>query len=310
MPYASHRALGMAVMDVMHFLRTHALDAVIAGELALTGPHSAGLSKEIAGRSGGGGAQVKLSTLPSHAEFKRRVPDERRARYAPSADPKESVAAFVRTRQGFVGDPSLELFTRASRVMREHYPVAPYEEALRAEAISKAEPLELHVRGELAIAISSKAVREFVPILLVREEGLWRVDLVETFKNFGFDREGRYWIDNTATPYAVFFPDQHPRHDPSLTPLDLAGEPVEAAIERLEKSDAPRDRFLLAEILMRNCFVSAEARGVPRHGGSGGSRGRAIGAGACEPARLAARADRRGRARHSGISASPHVGSE
>src|SRR5262249_36637765 len=37
-PYASHRAAGMAVMDVVHFLRDRALDAVTAGDLALAPP--------------------------------------------------------------------------------------------------------------------------------------------------------------------------------------------------------------------------------------------------------------------------------
>jgi len=258
-PYASHRALGMAVMDALHFLRTHALDAMIAGELELTAQPSPGLSKEIAGRSGGGGAQVQLSSVPSHSEFKRRVPDELRARYAPSTEPRESLASFVRVQRDLAGDPSLELFTRASRVMRDRYPAAPYEEALRAEATSEAWPLELRVRGDYAAAVSSRPVREFVPILMTREEGLWRVDLVETFKNLRFDRQGQYRLDNGATPYASFFPDARPARDPSLAPIDLTGEPLEAAIERLERSQAPSDRFRLAEILMRNCFVSAEA---------------------------------------------------
>jgi tetratricopeptide (TPR) repeat protein len=258
-PYASHRALGMAVMDVLHFLRTRALDAMIAGELELTGRPSPGLSKEIAGRSGGGGAQVLLSELPSHGELERRVPDERRARYAPSADPAESLAAFARAQRDLAGDPSLELFTRASRVMRARYPVAPYEEAVRAQALAAAWPLELRVQGDYAAAVSPRPVREFVPILMTREEGLWRVDLVETFKNLRFDREGHYRLDNSATPYAPLFPDERPRHDASLAPIDLNGEPLETAIERLERSQAAEDRFLLAEILMRNCFVSAEA---------------------------------------------------
>lgn len=258
-PYASHRAAGMAVMDVVHFLRTRALDAAAAGEISLTSARAAALADELAERSGGAGAQVLLPDAPSHVEFKRRVPDERRSRYAPSADPQESVAAFKRVQRDLAGDATLELFTEASRVMRARSPLAPYEEALRARATERAEPLALAVAGDYAAAVASVPTAEFVPILLVREQGLWRVDLVETYKLFRFDRAGHYRLVTAATPYAALFPEQHPPRDASLLPVDLAGEPVAAVIARLERSQAIADRFQLAEILLRNCFLSAEA---------------------------------------------------
>jgi tetratricopeptide (TPR) repeat protein len=217
------------------------------------------LSQLLAGRSGGAGAQVALPDAPSHTEFKRRVPDERRARYAPSADPLESAAAFQRTRTDLVGDPTLELFTEGSRVMRARYPVAPYEEWLRADGFERSRPHELLVRGDRAFLGSKSPARDFVPILMVREEGLWRIDLVETFKNFFFDQHGRMQLVNLANPYAVFVPEAKARRDESLAPLDLGGESIEAAIARLEPSTLAGDRFQLAEILMRNCFVFAEA---------------------------------------------------
>ena len=260
-PYASHHATGMAVMDVLHFLRNRALDGVASGELQLAGAlrEPDHLSRLLIGHSGGAGAQVVVPEMPSHTEFKRRVPDARRALYAPSQDPMESVAALERTRADLVGDPTLELFTAGSRVMRERYPVAPYEDRLRAEAMQRAEPLELQVHGDLAFVSSRHPVRDFVPVLLVREQGLWRVDLVETFKYFRFDGEGNFRLDNRATPYAVFVPEARAYYDDSLAPIDLEGEPLEAALARLERSNDPESRFQLAELLMRNCFVSAEA---------------------------------------------------
>jgi tetratricopeptide (TPR) repeat protein len=260
-PYASHRAAGMAVMDVLHFLRNVLLEAVAAGELALAPELREGdaLERLLAGRSGGAGAQVALPELPSHTEYKARVPDARRARYAPSADPLESALALQRTRRELVGDPTLELFTEGSRVMRERYPVAPYEELLRADAFDRAAPLAVQTRGDLAFVGTGRRVRDFVPVLLVREAGLWRVDLVATFQHFRFDDEGMYVLDNAATPYAAFVPGATTYRDASVEPLDLGDEPLAAAIARLERSSAPADRFRLAEILLRNCFVSAEA---------------------------------------------------
>jgi tetratricopeptide (TPR) repeat protein len=258
-PYASHRAAGMAVMDVVHFLRNRLLDAAAAGELSL-GPalRTDALSQLLAARSGGAGAQVELPEVPSHAERKRRVPDELRARYAPSADPLESAEAFQRVRRDLVGDPTLELFTEGTRVMRARYPVAPYEELLRVDAFERAHPLRVQVRGDRAFVDTEKPARDFIPILLVREQGLWRIDLVETFKNFFFDEQGMFRLVNLANPYAVFLPGVWARTDDTLTPLPLP-EPLEDAIARLETSAAAGDRYRLAELLMRNCFLFAEA---------------------------------------------------
>ncbi len=259
-PYVSHRAAGMAVMDVVHFLRDRMLDAAAAGALDLSEvPKTDRLEVLLASRSGGGGAQVTLPALPSHTEFKRRVPDAERARYAPSADPLETAEALQRVRRDMAGDPTLELFTAGSRVMRARYPVAPYEEQLRASAFERSRPLELQVRGDLAFLGSKTPARDFVPVLMVRQDGLWRVDLAETLKNFFFDELGRYVLVNLATPYARFLPGVQARTEEGLDPVDLGGESLEAAIARLEGSPLPADRFQLAEILMRNCFVAAEA---------------------------------------------------
>jgi tetratricopeptide (TPR) repeat protein len=130
---------------------------------------------------------------------------------------------------------------------------------LRVDAIERSRPLELQVRGERAFVGSKTPARDFVPTLLVREGGLWRVDLVETFKSFFFDQDGTYRLMNLASPYAVFLPEAWARTDETLGPLDLGDEPLEAAIARLEASSLPDDRFRLAELLMRNVFLFAEA---------------------------------------------------
>ena len=217
------------------------------------------LEKLLTAHSGGAGAQVALPSLPSHTEFKARVPDEQRARYAPSDDPRESAAALHRSQRDLVGDPTLELFTEGSRVMRARYPVAPYEEILRADATERSEPLELQVRGDRAFLDSRNPARDFVPILLVREGGLWRVDLVETFKSFFFDGEGAYWLVNLASPYAGFTRAVLNRSE-DLSPLDL-GDRIDRVGDCAARALATARAIASgsAEILMRNCFVSAEA---------------------------------------------------
>ena len=84
----------------------------------------------------------------------------------------------------------LELFTEGSRLMRAHYPLARFEELQRFNAIAASQPLELSESGDHAVATSRHPAQGFVPILLHREGGLWRIDLVETWKNLFFDSDG------------------------------------------------------------------------------------------------------------------------
>ena len=86
--------------------------------------------------------------------------------------------------------------------MRAHYPLARFEELQRLQRIESSQPLELLERGDYAVATSRQPAAGFVPILLHREHGLWRVDLVETWKNLFFDADGNYFLRNSNTPYA------------------------------------------------------------------------------------------------------------
>jgi len=179
-PYASYASAGMAVMDVLHYLRDQvylaaALGNIQFGEDFRRRPRFVEIERFV---SGGAGAKTTLSSLPIDADLKRPVPAARRRRYAPSADVKESVAAFMRATADLAGDPSLELFTEGSRLMRKQYPLAPFEELQRAERFDHSMPLEYRVNGDYAVATSLRPVTGFVPILLHRQDGLWRVDLV------------------------------------------------------------------------------------------------------------------------------------
>jgi hypothetical protein len=251
----------MAVMDVVHLMRDAALDAVARGELALppalaTAP---GTRDALAGRSGGGGAQVRLDSVPPAETWKRPVPEARRALYAPSPDPRESAEAYRRVLRDEVGDPSLALFTPASRVMRARSPMAPFEERTRLAALERAGALRLAVQGDYAVLRGARPIRGLVPILLHREEGLWRVDLVETFKNCFFASDGTYVLWNGSAPYAFAFEGARPpRHD-DLSPIPLGAESLEDALARLASDDTAEGRFQLAELTYRNVWLVPEA---------------------------------------------------
>ena len=203
-PYASYGVAGMAVMDVLHYLRDHVYLSAALGRLSLPEDlrNTRAYQEYEQYVSGGAGARTSLASTPSDLDLKKAVPPERRARYAPAGEVQDSVEAFMRASADLAGDPTLELFTEGSRLLRSYYPLAPFEEARRLERLQASAPLQYIVQGDYAVATSKRPAQGFVPVLLHREDGLWRIDLVETWKNLFFDADGNYFLRNSNTPYA------------------------------------------------------------------------------------------------------------
>ena len=260
-PYTSYAIAGMAVMDVLHYLRDQVYVSAALGNLALDEEFRSKAAYLEYERflSGGAGARTAISDEPMDADLKRPVPAARRARYAPSPKVEESVAAFLRATAELAGDPTLELFTEGSRLLRAHYPVARFEELLRFERIEASGPLEILRDGDYAIATSKRPVTGFVPILLHREQGLWRVDHVETWKNLFFDNEGNYILRNSNTPYAFGLKQFGAGRRYDITPLQLGTHSIAQALAALKDRKDPLSVLRRAEIWLRNVFVFPEA---------------------------------------------------
>lgn len=260
-PYVSYASAGMAAMDVLHYLRDQVYLAAALGDLDLDERFRSKPAYLEYRRfaSGGAGARTALSGVPIDADLKRAVPADRRARYAPSAQAEGSVAAFLRATAQLAGDPTLELFTEGSRLMRAHYPLARFEELQRFERIDASGPLEIVQRGEYAVASSRKPVTGFVPILLHREQGLWRVDLVETWKNLFFDPEGNYLLRNSNTPYAFGLTQFGSGRHYEIAPLPLGASSLAEELAALERREDPLSALRRAELWLRNAFVFPKA---------------------------------------------------
>ena len=260
-PYASYAIAGMAVMDVLHYLRDQVYLSAALGDIQLGEEFRTGRSYDEYARfiSGGAGARTALSALPMDADLKRPVPAEKRARFAPSADIKESVAAFLRATSDLAGDPSLELFTEGSRLMRAHYPFARFEELKRLERIEASLPLEYKVAGDYAVATSLRPVTGFAPVLLHREQGLWRIDLVETWKNLFFNPDGDHFLRNSNTPYASLLAQFGEGRHFDIAPLPLGNESIAEALARLESRTDVLSKLQRAEIWLRNAFLFPRA---------------------------------------------------
>ena len=260
-PYASYGAAGMAVMDVLHYLREHVQLSAALGELEL--PEDLRATPEYLEYrrfvSGGGGAKATLSALPLDADLKATVPAGGRARYAPSSTVAGSVEAFLRVTAELAGDPTLELFTEGSRLMRAHYPLARFEELQRSERIASSRPLELLERGDYAVATSRHPAAGFVPILLHREDGLWRIDLVETWKNLFFDGDGNYFLRNSNTPYAFGLKQFGTGRHYDIGALPLGEQSIATALAELDGARGALADLRRAEIWLRNAFVFPQA---------------------------------------------------
>lgn len=260
-PYASYASAGMAVMDVLHYLRDQVYLAAVTGNITLGEEFRRRAAFKPFERhlSGGAGARTRLPDVPMDADLKKPVPPERRARYAPSADVRESVAAFLRASADLAGDPALPLFTEGSRLLRAQYPFAMFEETTRRERIENSLPLSYRVKGDYAVATSERPVHGFVPVLLHRERGLWRVDLVETWKNLFFDGDGNYFLRNSNTPYAFGLTGFGKGRWYDIAPLPLDGPDLAAELARLEPADDVLGRLRRGELWFRNAFVFAPA---------------------------------------------------
>ena len=259
-PYASYGVAGMAVMDVLHYLRDHVYLSAALGRLNL--PEDLRNTRAYLDYeqyvSGGAGARTALANSPSDLDFKKPVPPERRARYEPAKDVQDSVAAFLRASADLAGDPTLELFTDGSRLMRAYYPMAPFEEARRLETRQASEPLQYVVQDDYAVATSKRPARGFVPILLHREDGLWRIDLVETWKNLFFDSNGNYFLRNSNTPYAFALKQFGSGQWYNLRAMDLGDISLSRWLEALDQDDVVASLWR-AELWMRNGFVAPQA---------------------------------------------------
>ena len=138
--------------------------------------------------------------------------------------------------------------------MRTYYPLAPYETFLRVERIEASKPWHIVESGDRAVVSSKQPVPGFVPILLHRVDGLWRVDLVETWKNL-FTGPVRIHPANSNQPYAFGIPgaDEAPWQD--LAAYDLGDWDVEQVLAQVRQKEGGFFRFLEAELLFRNCFL-------------------------------------------------------
>ncbi len=261
-PYASYQVVGMAVMDVMRYLNDYALEQAVYGNFNL--PEVFRESEEFQARkllySGGGGAKTGISDVPTDTDFKKPVPRNKQALYAPSSSPEQTIEAYKNSLRDYIGDPDLPLFTEGSQEMNRRYPFAPYEAKSDLRGILAAEPLTIYQDGDYAVALPPVDVSGYRPILMKKTGGVWKIDKVEMIKNLFFVSGGKYALQNRNTPYyfALKRLGQKGR-DENIAALPVPEGELQKTIAALENRTDVMSRFMLAELLFRNAFAAVDA---------------------------------------------------
>jgi tetratricopeptide (TPR) repeat protein len=262
-PYAASGMAGMAAMDTLHFLSDFLLQQALDGRLALGAAYKQrpAYTDRMRFRSGGGGASVDWPSAEELAarDYRARVEEPKRARYAPGGDPLASAEAHLRVLRDVAADPTLELYTEGSRCMRSAQPVAPYEDVLRARRLEDSKPWRVIEKGDRAVVTSERPAPGFVPVLLHRVDGAWRVDLAETWKNLFFGRTGEYFTVNATQPYGFGLAAFGAGTPHDVAAFDLGGESVDALLAALGARPGALADFLEGELLFRNCFRAVDA---------------------------------------------------
>ncbi|RIL06093.1 MAG: hypothetical protein DCC71_08055 [Proteobacteria bacterium] len=240
-PFVGEPLVGVAIASGLERLRDFLLEQAARGALALGERARSAVRDTVAGAAR---ASAACAGAPSAA----------------ADDVESSVRAFACLLADGAATPDSDLFTDASRVHLARRPLLRFESRVRAAALEAARPWQVSVAGDRAAVGATRSVRELVPVLLVREHGAWRIDLVEMGK--AFQRRGRFWKPiGAGGPYWLALGEEASRGTGAIdvTPVELWGEPLASAIERLERTETPAARARLAEILLRNAWLPGEA---------------------------------------------------
>jgi hypothetical protein len=176
-----------------------------------------------------------------------------------AADPRVVAAAWAHAVLEGPPAASLEWVRPESRALLVRHPEVVERVRERVAALGEIPLLEVVVRRERA-ALLAPQKPDVAPILLLLDDGAWRVDVVEVEKSYASAAGER--LDppaNTRNPYRRLAPPPARQLKSDLGEVDLYAEPIEDAIARLGRADDPKSRFRLAEILLRNCWLVDEA---------------------------------------------------
>ncbi len=254
-PYASYDAMGMAIQDVIAILESQIYLQSARGnlELATRFRKRDEYQRKREFYSGGAGAQIRLSSIPTDRDFKARLEDPARSRFAPSADALEAADIVMDAHAAFIGDPTLELLAPGTQVLRSFYPFAPFEKLERWYARDASRPFRVMQRGDRAVVTSDDPATGFIPFLFHRIDGVWRYDEVELWKNVFSGASGL--IQRTKNPYSFGLLSHGEGQARDLGAWDVGERTLGEVVDYFESRDDALGHYLYADLLFRNAWL-------------------------------------------------------
>lgn len=125
---------------------------------------------------------------------------------AATDSPEATVARYFDAMAAHNSNPDLELYSRASRALLSTLPITPaqMDNVAREGRRCPWQTPRLDVAQARAVVRAAPAARGCAPYLLVREEGLWRLDLQAMYTAIRFGRDNA-WRFGAAPPAAYAF---------------------------------------------------------------------------------------------------------
>jgi hypothetical protein len=182
--------------------------------------------------------------------------------FAPGASAEESLAAWRRAVDAGGDLSELDLLRAGSRVLLAERPIHADVVRARVKALPETASLRFATARDRAAFVPRGPAKDLPPVLLKREEGVWRIDLVELEKSYVTPPgDALPPAVNDANPYAALVPTSQRFLSADLSEVDLLGEPLRAALDRLGRARDADSQRRLGELLLRNCWLVDDALG-------------------------------------------------
>ncbi len=194
-PWLDIHAPEIAISDTILFAGKLISEAEDNGQLNAGNSASATESYH----SGGAGSQQKeiFSGILSEKQY---LSDEQRLLFPAGQSPEETLAHFITVLGTGVTDPTLDIYTDASKILFQQEAMLTYEykeylQTLTSSSFSK------HVQGDHAVLLPIQQQKKSFPLLFTRNTQGWQLDWAAFLRCFRVTTDGQWVLAVGLQPY-------------------------------------------------------------------------------------------------------------
>jgi hypothetical protein len=144
--------------------------------------------------SGVGGSHCPLLAQPDTAQAADSYPAQ------PTVE--AALGTYLRVLQNRVKDPSLGIYSAATRELLRGRPVSDAQQRAEFAAIQRVQDGRLVREEGIRAVISFPASRQVPPYFFRRESGGWTIDLATASRVIGFDQSNEWYVRNPDNEFA------------------------------------------------------------------------------------------------------------